>query len=137
MFINKRIKSNKISDSKGFTLIEVLVAMAIFSIGILAVGSMQLSATRGSSSARLSTEVATIAQARAETLMLLPYASVNSGADNSFMPVYDVIWTVWDDTMTTPWGVTPAANTKVIQVGATSQRDNRTVTITFVKGQDL
>ena len=103
MFINKRIKGKKISDSKGFTLIEVLVAMAIFSIGILAVGSMQLSATRGSSSARLSTEVATIAQARAETLILAPYASVNNGADNSFMHIYSVNWTVWDDTMNTPW----------------------------------
>ena len=137
MFINKRIKSKKISDNKGFTLIEVLVAMAIFSIGILAVGSMQLSATRGSSSARLSTEVATIAQARAETLILAPYASVNNGADNSFMPIYSVNWTVWDDTMNTPWGVTPAANTKVIQVAAISQRGNRTATITFVKGQNL
>ncbi len=137
MFKRNRIKSKKISESKGFTLIEVLIAMAIFSIGILAVGSMQLSATRGSSSARLSTEVAAIAQDRAETLILAPYASVASGADNSFMPVYNVIWTVWNDTMVTPWGVTPATNTIVIQVAATSQRDNRTVTITFVKGQDL
>ena len=77
MFINKRIKSKKISDKKGFTLIEVLVAMAIFSIGILAVGSMQLSATKGSSSARLSTEAVAIAQSRAETLILLPYGNTN------------------------------------------------------------
>jgi len=140
MFINKRIKSKKNSNSKGFTLIEVLVAMAIFSIGILAVGSMQLAATKGSSSARLSTEAVTIAQARAETLILLPYGPVASGADNSFMPVYSVNWTVWDDTMVTPWGVTPATNTKVIQVVVTSQRGvtgRRSATITFVKGLNL
>ena len=140
MFINKWIKSNKISDSRGFTLIEVLVAMAIFSIGILAVGSMQLAATRGSSSARLSTEAVTIAQDRAEMLILLPYASVVSGADGSFLPVYSVSWTVWDDTMNLPWlspPAPPAANTKVVQVVATSTRGNRSATITFVKGMDL
>ena len=140
MFINKRIKSKKISNSKGFTLIEVLVAMAIFSIGILAIGSMQLAATKGSSSARLSTEAVTIAQARAEMLILLPYGPVASGTDNSFLPVYSVNWTVWVDPAITPWGVTPAVNTKVIEVVVTSQRGvtgRRSATITFVKGQDL
>ena len=73
MFINKKIKSKKISDSKGFTLIEVLVAMAIFSIGILAVASMQLAGTKGSSSARFSTEAAVLAQSRMESLMALEY----------------------------------------------------------------
>jgi len=141
MFRTNMIKNNKITESKGFTLIEVLVAMAIFSIGILAIGSMQLAATKGSSSARLSTEAVTIAQSRAETLILMPYGPVASGSDLSFMPVYRVDWTVWVDPATTPWGVTPAANTKVIQVVATSQRGNpanrRSATITFVKGQDL
>ncbi len=140
MFINKRIKSKKISDKKGFTLIEVLVAMAIFSIGILAVGSMQLSATKGSSSARLSTEAVAIAQSRAETLILLPYtnAGLNLGSHGPFaVGAYNVKWDVWDDMTPTPWGITPAANTKVIQVVATSQRGNKTATITFVKGQDL
>lgn len=141
MFINKRIKSKKISNSKGFTLIEVLVAMAIFSIGILAIGSMQLAATKGSSSARLSTEAVSIAQARAEMLILLPYGPVASGTDNSFLPVYSVNWTVWDTaTGPTSWGVMPAANTKVIQVVVTSQRGvtgRRSATITFAKGLDL
>lgn len=73
MFINKRIKSKKISDSKGFTLIEVLVAMAIFSIGILAVASMQLAGTKGSSSARFSTEAAVLAQSQMESLLALEY----------------------------------------------------------------
>ena len=109
MFINKRIKSKKYSDIKGFTLIEVLVAMAIFSIGILAVGSMQLSATRGSSSARLSTEAVAIAQDQAETLMLLPYASVLPGVFGpNAVGVYNVAWQVWDNaTGPTPWGVMP------------------------------
>ncbi len=141
MFINRGIKNNKICNNKGFTLIEVLIAMAIFSIGMLAVGSMQLAATSGSSGARLSTEAVVIAQARAETLILAPFGPVASGGDNSFMPVYSVVWTVWDDTMNVPWlGAPPAANTKVIQVVVTSQKGvvgRKSATLTFVKGQDI
>ena len=145
MFINKRIKSKKISNSKGFTLIEVLVAMAIFSIGILAIGSMQLAATRGSSSARLSTEAVTLAQSQAETLILLPYNSSPALDTGSHGPnpvgAYSVGWDVWDTaTGPTPWGVVPAANTKVVQVTATSLRGvvgRRSATITFVKGLNL
>ena len=142
MFINKRIKSKKIDNSKGFTLIEVLVAMAIFSIGILAIGSMQLAATKGSSSARLSTEAVTIAQSQAETLILLPYNSSPALDTGPHGPnpvgVYSVSWDVWDTlTGPTPWGATPAANTKVVQVVASSPRGLRTATITFVKGLDL
>ena len=40
----------------GFTLIEVLIAMAIFSIGILAVGAMQISSTNSNAGARIQTE---------------------------------------------------------------------------------
>jgi prepilin-type N-terminal cleavage/methylation domain-containing protein len=145
MFINKRINSKKSRDSRGFTLIEVLIAMAIFSIGILAVGSMQLSATRGSSSARLSTEAVILAQSQAETLILLPYNSSPALDTGSHGPntvgVYRVRWEVWDTaTGPTPWGVTPAVNTKIIQVVATSLKGGvrrRSATITFAKGQDV
>jgi len=141
MFINKRIKRKKTSDNKGFTLIEVLVAMAIFSIGILAIGSMQLAATKGSASARLNSEAVTIAQSQAETLILLPYSSVLPG---SYGPnpvgAYSVGWDVWDTGTGTPWGAIPAVNTRVFQVTATSQRGGagrRSATITFVKGLNL
>lgn len=143
MFINKKIINKKNGDSKGFTLIEVLVAMAIFSIGILAVGSMQLSATRGSSSARLSTEAVSIAQSQAESLILLPYNSAPALDVGPHGPnpvgVYQVSWDVWDTaTGPTPWGIIPATNTKVIEVKVDSLKGNKTrAIITFVKGLDL
>ena len=34
-------------DDQGFSLVELLVAMTVFSIGLLAVASMQLAAIRG------------------------------------------------------------------------------------------
>ena len=63
----------KSSYQHGFTLIEVLIATAIFSIGILAVFSMQLSAVKSNTNARHSTTVLTIAKDRVEDLIDLPY----------------------------------------------------------------
>ena len=73
MLINSRVEIKGINGRNGFTLIEVLVAMAIFSIGILAVASMQLAGTKGSSSARFSTEAAVLAQSQMESLLALEY----------------------------------------------------------------
>ena len=53
----------------GFTLIEVLVAMIILSIGLLAVASMQASAMRSNSFAERVTVITTVAQGAMEDLL--------------------------------------------------------------------
>jgi type IV pilus modification protein PilV len=57
----------------GFTLIEVLIAVAIFSIGILGVVAMQSGSIKGNTSARGVTDIAVIATDRLEMLRSLPY----------------------------------------------------------------
>ncbi|NNF98468.1 MAG: prepilin-type N-terminal cleavage/methylation domain-containing protein [Desulfobacteraceae bacterium] len=57
----------------GFSLIEIMIALAVLSIGILGVASMQLSASRGNTSAAKLTFLYTIAADRVEKLMGLPY----------------------------------------------------------------
>ena len=61
----------KNTGSAGFTLIEVLMALAIFTIGILAIGTLQLAAIKGDSKARFSTEAAVLAQDTLERLIAL------------------------------------------------------------------
>jgi len=58
---------------RGFTLLEIMLAIGILSIGLLAIASMQISAVRGNSSARDTSEAATLAELQMETLMSLPY----------------------------------------------------------------
>jgi len=52
--------------NQGFSLIELLIAMAIFSIGIQAVGSLMLSATRNNTNGNILTQATMLARAKIE-----------------------------------------------------------------------
>ena len=56
----------------GRTMIEVLIAMAIFAIGFIVVGSMVLSTTRNNTTGNLLTTATMIARERIEYLKTLP-----------------------------------------------------------------
>ena len=57
----------------GFSLIEVMVALAVFSIGLLAIFSMHFSSIKTNVVARGVTENITVATAKAEQLMALSF----------------------------------------------------------------
>ena len=61
------------STEAGFTLIEVLLALAIFSIGVMAIASLQVTSTRGDLRARMATEAATVAHDQAEKLLSMNF----------------------------------------------------------------
>ena len=73
MFPKQPIENEDKTGTGGFSLIEAVIALAIFSICILAVASLQVSSVNGNATARFSTEAATLAQDLLERLMLLPY----------------------------------------------------------------
>jgi len=57
----------------GFTLVEVLIAMAMLSFGLLALAGMQVAAIRVNSASNRLTEVTTLMQDKVEELMSLPF----------------------------------------------------------------
>ena len=57
----------------GYTLLEVLLAISIFMIGILAIGSLQAGALKGNSNAGGITQAVELAQHQIETLMSIEY----------------------------------------------------------------
>jgi prepilin-type N-terminal cleavage/methylation domain-containing protein len=129
---NKPIKQDrdqKQMSNQGFTLIEVMIAMAIFVIGFLAVGSMQVSAIRGNGGAREATEAATRATDQLETLIALPYDRIVSGGPLT-QGAYTVFWNVANDT--------PLPNIKTITVTVNwHDRRTRSFVATYMKANNI
>lgn len=61
------------TNVKGFTLVEVMVAMVVLAIGMLGVIMLQVNATGGTDLARSVTEGSDFSSRQLETLMSLPY----------------------------------------------------------------
>jgi prepilin-type N-terminal cleavage/methylation domain-containing protein len=115
---------------QGFTLIEVMIAMAIFSVGILAVGALQINSANTNTGARIYTEESTWVADQIERLTALDYdnADLIAGVHEVVQGPYTVQWTVTDDA--------PVAGAKRIAVTATgAHRRARTITIEFIKAR--
>ena len=69
----KRVMTDRSTDRKGFALIEVLMAMVIFTVGILALAGLQISTINGNAAARMQTEATAIGARIVERLRSLPF----------------------------------------------------------------
>ena len=64
----------------GFTLLEVMIAMTILAVGLLALAAMQLHAMRGGAQGRHSTRAAAVARDQMETFQRMPWAGMGPTA---------------------------------------------------------
>ena len=117
MFRKQRIKNKKRIGNRGFSILEAVIALAIFSIGILAVAGMQVSSTNGNASARFATEAATLAQDVVERLLALDYDPDAAIPLPEFDPAIDHARTD-SNGYTTDWTVSagPVPNSLTIDV---------------------
>jgi type IV pilus assembly protein PilV len=72
-------RSSRIGQ-EGFTLLEIIVAVCILAVGLLAVASMQTTAIRNNYNASNITEGTTVAQDRLERFLAQPYNMADEGA---------------------------------------------------------
>ncbi len=70
--IRKMLRNHK-SQEEGFTLIEAVIGIFVFTVGILAAVSMQMTALNGNSIARSLTQGANFAASQVEILRPLDY----------------------------------------------------------------
>lgn len=148
-----RRKESRCKCQGGFTLVEVLLAMAIFLIGILAVLMMHIKAINSNSGARGITQNYTWAMDKVEELLRLPYDNADLAA-GSHTPASDVdfidnncngridedgetgqiliSWTVQDDF--------PVAHTKSVRVTVTQSVPlvgDKVINVDFIKADIL
>ena len=115
--------AGRFKPEKGYTLIEVMMAISLFAVGMLAVASMQASGIKVNSIANHITTRATWAQDRIETLMALPYSdTLLAVAGNPHEVITNEDYTNYTKTYKISWVVTnnsPVNNVKLITVAVT------------------
>lgn len=75
--------ASKISSDSGYTIIEALIAIAIFSIGIMAMGGLQASSLMSTGEIARKTEALAILEDQVETLKAMPFYPNDDGIDNN------------------------------------------------------
>lgn len=145
--MNKYITKNQ----SGFTLLEVLIALFIFSIGILGVNAMQLTSIQGNGKANRTTQASNVAADRIETFLSLDYDDPildDDGGGSAGVPgLNDVTTTTADGNGMSAdgnyqiyWNVAPdypVVNTKTIRVIVDPPGNGPNVTMEVVKARPI
>ena len=71
------IKNDSINNDKGFSIIEILIAILVFAIAGTAIMQMQLNSMKGTSSALGTTEASIVLSSEIERLLSLDYANAD------------------------------------------------------------
>jgi type IV pilus modification protein PilV len=120
-------------NSRGFTLIEILIAIAIFSIGILAVAKMQLWNVQNTTTGNITTMATMLAREQIEVLKgkNISDADLNVGANACDTPsaaggIFTRCWSV-----AAPVGASSA--TRLLEVDVSwNRRVQRSVVLTTI-----
>lgn len=97
----KRLLIRSHRKNQGFSMLEVLITMAILSVGLVAMAKFQGTLLQNSTLAKNRTIAINLAQDKIETLRSSDFALLSSGADvidasiqESISERYDRIWTI-------------------------------------------
>ncbi len=141
-------RNHDLTSPMGFTLLEVLMAMFLLTIGLLAVAKMQITAIQGNATAMRSTEKMAVAQNKIDELMAMGYTAAELDPDNGPYSEPDVpqgVQSIEWDVEADPAGATDdlevtadladgVANSKVITLTVTPDKGSPFI-IRVVKSQ--
>jgi len=137
-----KFRRKGLKNERGFTLVEVMVALGILSFGVLAVASMQNTSLLGTARSNSVTTATNIAMDRMERLMALPFNTLTalspSSGDNSYFSSAPALP---KNIVSVQWEVDPgpapvSANTRIIIVRVQSKETNTPVILTCLRITD-
>lgn len=123
--IHNRLSNFK--DVKGMTMIEVLMAMTIFTVGFLAIGTMVIWTTRNTTTGNIVTQATMMARDRIEFLKTLPIDGMEAQCLDTLEP--EIIGQIYErecDVRT----YSPSANIIEVTVSWNRRGQNRDVVLT-------
>jgi len=137
-----------VDRDNGFTLIEVLISLAILSIGLLAVASLQVTASLQNRNSLDISEASAVASYQMESLMELAFDSSELDTTNTHSPSSESMlygkYNIPQDQFNIQWTVTDidlnndsVAETKSIILSVTRISSQRKVDFVFFKHNDL
>ncbi len=113
--------------SNGFTLIEILIAIVILSVSLLALAALMATTTQNTSSGGHITEAATFAQDQLEQLRVTQWANIVSGTDPTPPGPPRGSTGIF---YTRTWNVVTTGNVKTVTITiAWNDRINHTITL--------
>ena len=133
----------KIKCQSGFTLLEIIIALFVLSIGILAVATLQLTSLKGNSKAGRITEASNAAADQIEKIMSLPYSTFTDGLGTNTgvaglddFPATDGSTLSGDGNYKVYWNVAenvPSPDTKTIKVIVDPPGSGKKVSMVIIK----
>jgi type IV pilus assembly protein PilV len=144
---NTAASMKELKKQGGFTLIEVLIALTIFAVGLLAIAAMQTSAIQMNSTAGKMTDITAMGMDQLEYLTGLPFTDPwldpagnppsgtdTAGKTHSFTN-NDGFTISWDTSNNPTVGGAVVNNAKLIKLTVTGK--GKRLTLTCIKAQSL
>ncbi|MDM8535792.1 prepilin-type N-terminal cleavage/methylation domain-containing protein [Desulfobacterales bacterium HSG17] len=126
----KSINRINISEESGFSLLEVMISLAILAVGLLGIAALQITAIKGNSSGMKMTEVSTLIGSKLEDYRQMDYANVITPDEPEIVKIHESDSSVYTRT-TTVTNDTPDIGLKTVTVEL-SWTDTRPHSVSFM-----
>ena len=121
-----QIKPCVLTRGAGFTLIEILIAIIILSVSLLALAALMATTTQNTSFGGHITEAVTFAQDKLEELRVTPWANIVTGTDTTPMVPVGSTGIVYNRT----WNVVVNGNVRTVTITISwNDRINHTINL--------
>lgn len=128
--MDQQLSAGARADQRGFTLIEVLIALLVLMVGMAGILSLQLTSMKATAFSRHATEASSLAEDKVEDLRTVPVNSARFASGSDQVDARGVADQA--GLYTRSWTVAPGTDTTVVTVSVSwTERGSEPYTITM------